>query len=495
MTTTTAFPNDRRARGLAIESKYENFGAAGTRFRPVRVAVIGLGEDGVTYTTVKAQVFSARAVGEVYGYKSELYGAVSQLLPVNGDGVGSIPVTVYPIAQPVVGPVKAAGIIAVTGSTATKAEVYKIKINNVAALDVVTAVGDKVADFCDKAVEAINAVIGIPMTATDGDTHVDLTAGWSGATGNDLHIDILRPADAEFSYTLTQPTGGAGTISLAAALAQVGGIWETHIVNCAGPVTAILNELQDFGVGRDLPEVHKPCVAISGINTTSVVTCAAITDARKTDYVNNLEPNPGSNDMPWVIAARATFRMAKSGNSDPATDYCLQKLNGLTPGPDGDQWTSAQRDYAVKKGLSTVEVIDGVVCMSDTVTMYHPTGEEPPAYAYVCDLQKLGTVIYNDDLIFGQGGGWPGAPLVPDNQAVKNPNAKKPKMGLSALSKLDDTLADDAIISDPDFSRANSSVGIGTSNPKRFDVVHKVKLSGNANVISINLSFGFYYGV
>ena len=143
--------------------------------------------------------------------------------------------------------------------------------------------------------------------------------------------------------------------------------------------------------------------------------------------------------------------------------------------------------------MSTVEIIDGVVCISDAVTCYHPTGEEPPAYRYVCDIAKLDTVVYNEDLIFG-GTDWAGAPLVPDDQAVKNPTAKKPKMALSALAKLYQALSDDAIISDPDFAIKNSSAGINTTNPKRLDVKSVVKLSGNTNVISVDLGFGFYYG-
>jgi len=127
------------------------------------------------------------------------------------------------------------------------------------------------------------------------------------------------------------------------------------------------------------------------------------------------------------------------------------------------------------------------------VTCYHPTGEEPPAYRYDCDLEKLATVIYNTALIFDSTD-WDGAPLVPDDQSVKNATAKKPKMALAAIYKMFDALADDAIISDPDFAKESSTAAISSVNPKRLDIKLVFLLSGNANVISIDLAFGFYYG-
>ena len=102
-------------------------------------------------------------------------------------------------------------------------------------------------------------------------------------------------------------------------------------------------------------------------------------------------------------------------------------------------------------------------------------------------------MIYNTDLIFNSPN-WDGAPLVPDNQAVKNPKAKKPKMALGALYALFDAAALQAIISDPDFAKENSSASIDSTNPKRLNVVEVFKVSGNANVISIDLGFGFYFG-
>lgn len=490
MAISTAFPADRVARGLAIKQYHEQIGGAPTRFRPARVAVVGLGALATTYSTTKRQVFSANEAGTIYGYDSEIYGAVLALLPQNGDGVGAIPVTVYPLAQPTGN--AAAGSITPTG-TGTKAETYYVTVGNIRSQAIITSVGTTVAQWCTAATAAINAIIGMPGAAVDGTTKVDFTVGWKGATGNDIEIAVISPDDPEFTFALVQPTGGSGTITMAAATAQVGNVWETHIVNCAGPDTTILTEWQTFGDGRRLPAVHKAVTVYSGVNTAAVGTVAALTNARKTDAINVFCTNPASGDMPWVIAARYVARIAKLGNENPAHDYGRQQLTGLTAGADGSQWTSAQRDTAVKAGCSTVEVIDGVVNISDVVTCYHPTGEEPPAFRYVCDIQKIDTVVYNMDLIFGSTE-WAGAPLVPDNQTVKNPTAKKPKMARSAMAKMFNDLAAEAVISDPDFAIANSTADISSTNSKRLDIKAVFKLSGNSNVISTDVAFGFYYG-
>ena len=79
-------------------------------------------------------------------------------------------------------------------------------------------------------------------------------------------------------------------------------------------------------------------------------------------------------------------RIASRANNNPPFDYGSLDASGLIPGTDGEQWTYAQRDQAVKGGSSTVEVKDGVVNISDVVTFYHPTNDPLPAYRFVVDI-------------------------------------------------------------------------------------------------------------
>jgi hypothetical protein len=197
--------------------------------------------------------------------------------------------------------------------------------------------------------------------------------------------------------------------------------------------------------------------------------------------------------LPLQIAAAQVREIAKVANNNPPTDYGSRLVRGLLPGADGVQWDYVQRDQAVKAGSSTVEIKNGLVNVSDVVTFYKPVGEEPPAYRYVVDIVKLSQVIYNLDLEFATPQ-WDGAPLIPDGQATVNPNARKPSSAVAAVCGILDSLALEAIISDPKTAKANTFASISSTNPKRLDLQTKVQLSGNTNIISVDLFFGFYFG-
>jgi hypothetical protein len=239
--------------------------------------------------------------------------------------------------------------------------------------------------------------------------------------------------------------------------------------------------------------VRKPFLSFFGSNEGTVATAYAITDARKTDRINSMAVNPGSADLPCVIAADQVRVIATIANSNPARDYCAQPLVGLVPGLDSVQWDAPMREAAFQAGCSTVEVVDQVVRISDTLTCYHPTGESNPKYRYVCDLIKIWQVLYNLSLIFDSTE-WAGAPLIPDEQATTNPTAKKPKMAKAAAAGVIGSLALEAVLSDPETSKASIQAGISSVNPKRLDLMTPVTISGNTNIISVDLFFSFYFG-
>jgi phage tail sheath gpL-like len=193
------------------------------------------------------------------------------------------------------------------------------------------------------------------------------------------------------------------------------------------------------------------------------------------------------------IAAAQVREIAKVADDNPPTDYGSRKVTTLLPGAASLQWDYATRDAAVKAGCSTIEVKNGIVCLSDIVTMYHPDGEIPPAYRYVVDIIKIMTIIFNIDLEFSQPE-WDGAPLIPDGQPTVNPNARRPSSAKAALFRIIDGLALEAIISNPAVAKAATVASINATNPKRLDVSTTVQLSGNTNIISIDLNFGFFFG-
>jgi len=219
----------------------------------------------------------------------------------------------------------------------------------------------------------------------------------------------------------------------------------------------------------------------------------AESDDRKDDRINSFLVAPGSGEMPFRVAARQLARIASRANNDPAYDYGAMRATGILPGADGVQWTYAQRDEAIKKGCSTIEVKDGVINLSDIVTMYHPTGDPLPAYRHVVDVVKLQNIIFNLELIFATDD-WNGNPLLPDGDPTVNFNARTPSMAVAAVNTRLDALGLAAIISDPGTAKASTKAWIDSQNPKRLNVETTVQLSGNTNIVSVNLNFGFYFG-
>lgn len=488
----TAVDASAVARVVGIKTTFRNLRAGSLVFLPQRVALVGQGSSLSVYSTDKAQVTTALEVGTNYGFGSPLHLAALELLPVNGDGVGTIPVTVYPLDDDASG-VASAGDIT-PGGAQTEAASYIVRVNNIDSEAFVINVADTVATIVTAMTAAINAVLEMPIIATDSTTTVDTLAKWEGVSSNDIVMEIVGSTTAGTTFAITQHTGGLINPDITDALAQVGNVWETMFLNCLDIAdTTTLDLYETFGVGRWGALVRKPCVVFTGNTETTVAAATAVSDARKTDRINSQLVAPASNNLPLVVAARQLSRIVKVANNNPPHDYGSQDASGLTPGADGDQWTYVDRDSAVKKGSSTTEVKDGVINVADVITFYHPTGDAIPAYRFVVDIVKLQNIIFNLDLEFATAK-WDGAPLIPDDQPTVNRDAKKPKTAVAAVSAILDSLGLNAFISDPETAKANTFAEIDSANPKRLNVLTTVQLAGNTNIISVDLDFGFFFG-
>lgn len=485
------------ARVVGIETQFRDLRGGATQFLPQHIAIVGQGATASAgYSLDPYRITSAQAAATRYGFGSPIHLAALQLLPPTGGGVGTIPVTVYPLADDGAG-VAATGSITPSGA-ATAQGTYRVRVAGILSAPFTVANGDAVNIICDKIVAAVNAVLEMPVLAADGATDVDLTAKWDGESGNDLVVEVLDSTGTAptsgLTFAIVQPAGGAADPDIAAALAKFGSTWVTLAVNALGPTnTDALDALSAAGEGRWGELLRRPFVAFTGSAEADVATATTVTAARSTDRVNAQVVAPGSVSLPVQIAAAQVREIAKVANDNPPTDYGARRVRGVLPGADGVQWDYAQRDQAVKAGSSTVEVKDGLVQISDVVTMYRPTGETPPAYRYVVDIIKLMQIIYNLDLEFSQAA-WNGAPLIADGQPTANPNARKPSAAKAAVCAILDALALDAVITDPETAKANTTAAINSQNPKRLDVSTVVQLSGNTNIISVDLFFGFYFG-
>lgn len=480
------------ARVVGIETNFVNL-RGGVKFLPQRIAVFGQGSTAsqATYSTSKEIVTTAKYVGDNYGYGSPLHLAVNELLPPNGGGVGIIPVTIFPLDDDGAA-VTAAGTITPVGAQNT-AQTYYVKIANIRSKEFTLAALATVADATAAITTAINSVINMPVIATDGTTVVDLDVKWGGASGNGIAIEVVGTEDG-IVFTSVATASGATNPSISAALAQIGDIWETLILNCLDIAdTTTLDLYTDFFEPRWGPLIRKPAVVFTGTTEASQTTAIVIPEARPTDRINAQLVAPGSDNLPFVVAADQLANIAVIANDNPPVDYAGQKATSVTPGTDAEQWTATERDAAVQGGSSTIQLVDNVVEMSDTVTFYHPTGEEPPAYRFVNDQVKVWQSIFNLGLIF-EADDWKGAPLIPDDQPTTNPDAKKPKDAVTAISVMIDSLGLEAIVSDPATAKSTIVANISTTNPRRLDVSYTYQISGNTGIISITANWGFFFG-
>lgn len=485
------------ARVVGIQAEFLDLRGGAAAFLPQHIAIVAQGSSAVEYPLTPFRITSSFQAGLRYGFGSPIHLIALQLFPPTGGGVGTIPVTVFPLVDDYDAGVPAAGSIT-PSATATVQATFRARIGGVLSAPFTVAVDDTVAIICDKMVAAINAVLEMPVTAADGTTDVDLTAKWDGASGNDIVLEVLTEDGAvpseDVTFSFTPMASGAVDPDIDAALAQLGSTWYTLVISgFKSTNTTALDSFSAAGEGRWDQLVRKPFMAFSGTGEDDVNTAVTVPNARTLDRVNVQCVAPGSPNMPCVIAAAAVREIAKLANNNPPTDYGSRPLRGLVPGLDTEQWTYAQRDLAVKAGSSTVEVKGGLVHLSDTVTFYHPAGDPTPAFRFVVDVIKLWNVIYNLGLEF-ENPRWDGAPLIPDGQPTVNPNARTPKAAKAAVCAIIDGLALQAILSNPEAAKEATTATINSSNPKRLDIRTVVQLSGNTNIISTDLLFGFFFG-
>ena len=479
------------ARVLGIDAQYQDLRSGAVANLPQRIYVVAQGASDATIDTTKFRATSSAQVAARAGFGSPAHLIAKQLFPDNGDGVGTVPVT-FALLEDGYDAAPATGTIT-PGGAQTASKQYRVVVSGIRSAPFVVAAAESVASRCAKITAAINGQLDMPVIAEDGGTVVNLTSKWAGVSANAIVVEV-EGEEAGGTFAVVQPSGGLVNPSVSPALAQIGNVWETFVLNALNiDDTDALNAYREFGEGRWGALVRKPLVVFTGVTDTTVDNATAISAERTTDRVNAQLVAPGSVNLPFVVAARELARIAVMANNNPPADYAGLKATGLLPGDDGDQWDYPTRDQAVKAGSSTVEVNGGVIELADTVTFYAPAGDPLPAYRFVNDIVKVANIIYNLALIF-EAQEWKGAPLIPDSQPTANPLARKPKAAKAAVCVMHDALGLAAIISDPEFAKANTTAAIDTQNPRRLNVQTTVKLSGNTGIVDVSLNFGFYLG-
>jgi phage tail sheath gpL-like len=480
------------ARVTGVDVSFKNFNAGRAQMLPQRVVVIGTGNDDAVYPLDKYEVGGTAAeVGDRYGYGSPLHLALNQFYPSIGP-VAEFPVTIIPL-QKATGAVKAAGTIEADGTVVENGSGV-VYIGGISA-EFSALKDDTAAVVLEKIKDAINAVLNMPATAGSvSDGELPLTAKWSGAIGNriTLEIDAIIPG---VTFTLSAFSGGALDPDVSAALEKVGQIWETFFLPCfdyAGN-NGRLDIFEQFAKGRAGVLEKMPCYVGWGVSD-NLATRTAVSDLRVNDFINFFVPNIGSRELPFVIAAKGFINdIVTNANKNPPQNY-KGLLTGLHCGSDEAQENYTQRNAAVNKGSSANKKSGNVAELTDIVTFYHPAADgKYPSKRYVVDLVKLMQVTYNVRLIM-ESDELKGAPLVSDATVTTNSTAVAPKTIRAMFMNLADSLALAAVIQQAEFTKKNMSVDIDSENPKRVNIKFPVKLSGNVEVSSTDVYFGFYLG-
>ena len=471
---------------------------------PQRIAVLGEANEAnqVTLDVTPWEFTSLKAVGERYGYGSPLYNTMRILKPVASDGVGGIPIVLYPQAK-AVGAAARVQTLTPTGP-ATKSGVHTVVVAgrygvDGASYDIKIVSGDTVAIICDKIVAALNAVLGCPVIAVDDTTHVTLTAKWNGLTSQGISVTVDTKDDAlGLTYAVAQTTAGSGTPSIDAALNLFGSQWNTIVVNTYGMVAAVMTSLETFNgkpdpenpTGRFAGVIMKPFIAITGSVDDNP---SATTDAKLDENTIAIAPAPLSAGLPMEAAANMALLFARRSQDAPHLDIAgLSYPDMPTPENIGTMAVYDNRDAYVKKGCSTVDLIGGRYQVQDFVTTYHPVGENPPQFRYCRNLMLDFNVRYSYYLL--EQINVVDHAIANDADVVTAGKVIKPKQWKAILDGFADDLSLRALIVDKAFMQNSIDVKISSSNPDRLETFFRYKRSGVARISSTTAEAGFNFG-
>jgi len=431
------------------------------------------------------------------------------LKPVNGGGIGTVPLIVYPIEDKA-GASAAVGDITPTVSTAaTSNNTHTILFNGRDNIDGRKAsysvvVGDTVATIVAKQIAAINGMLYAPVVASDGTTKTTLTSTWKGVLSNKITVTIDTNGDAcGVSYAIVNPKDAVGDPDITGALANIGDTWGTLFVNLWGSTT--FAEIDAFvgipnvttgGTGRWSNMVMKPFVCVSGSTTSTIATLKGLMSSNKTSVCHSVFPCPNSDGYEFEAAANIVALAAPLWDKEPHKDPHKMVLPDMplpTSGVIGDMSSYATRDELVAAGCSTVSYNDGYV-VEDFIVFRRPDDQNPLAidFSYVRDIMVDMNVAYNykyrenRDLV--------GKTIVGDNDAVKVTGVIKPKDWKAQVFDLANDLAEKAMITDTAYTKANSTVGISGTDPQRINTVFYYKRTGIARKSGTTAYAGFNFG-
>lgn len=471
---------------------------------PMRMAIFGeanFANQGTLDINAK-EIRNLKECGLLYGFGSPIYEMMRILRPVNGDGVAGIPTVVYPQAQAVGSTSKIIRIIPV--GVAVGNGTHTLKISGREGVDGVfyslnIEDGDTTADICAKIQDAVNSVLGSPVSAVSFSYQTNLETKWKGLTANETSVTIdTGDDDLGLSYTITTMQSGSGTPSVQSALDQFQNNWNTIVVNGYGTVDSVMSTLENFNgialptnpTGRYAGIIMKPFIAITG---TTADDPSSISDTRKEEMTIGFAPAPGSLGYSFEAAANMALLFARTVQDTPHLDVCGQSYPDMpTPTSIGSMADYNNRDAFVKKGCSTVDLVAERYVVQDFVTTYHPDGEVIPQFRYCRNLALDWNVRYTYYL--AEQINVVDKAIANDNDVVNVSNVIKPKQWKQIVDTIADDLGRRSLIVDVSFMQNSIVVNISAVNPDRLETTFRYKRSGVARISATTAEAGFNYG-
>ena len=488
-----------------------------TPYLPQRIAVFGEANT-ANQQTIDEDPFeftNADEVGAKYGYGSPLHQIARVLRPKFGDMLGGIATVVYPQKEDNMTTPSATEIetsLAFTGSEAQENETHYLIINGRRHIDgqsysIGIAKGDENDDIIDKAVDAVNSVIGAPVTAeatgTAGAKDMTLTSKWKGVTSAEVTVGVdvgQNKAGITWSPESSR-TDGAGEQNVSDTLAKFGDTWNTVVINPYSR-TDVFAEFETVNgvpdplnpTGRYDPKVYKPFVALFGNTNTSRTDVTDITgiEARKDQVTNVLCPAPGSDGFTWEAAANMAVVATPIMQNFPHLSPSGYGYFDMPVSSDiGDFGNYNDRDIMARNGASTVTLKNGQYVVQDFITTYHPDGEQPPKWRFVRDLNVdwnvgFGWLIIMDRDIQDRA-------IVPDDSPASVTGTISPSQAKQLVISYVTLMAQRALIADVDFSTDSIKTGINEQNPARLDIFFKYKRTSTAHQVATDATVDFFF--
>lgn len=498
-----AINQDRISRIVGYDLKKGNFNTTSPNL-PQRIAIFAEANEAnqSTLDTEGNLITSAKQAGELYGYGSPMHIIARILFPIYANGVSGIPVIAYAQAKAIGSTAK---ILTMTPSGVANANgTHYLVVAGRKSLDGLPYAlnivkGDTTADITQKIEDALNNILGCPFSASSTDYTATVTSKWKGLTADGLSITVDTGNDAlGLTYAIVSSQSGSGTPSVQAALDQFGNIWNTHVLNSYGAVSSTMDALETFnGIpdteapsGRYQGIVMKPFIALTGSVADNP---SSVTDSRKAQVTIAICPAPLSAGLAMEAAANMEVLFAVQCSENPHLDVAGKMYPDMpTPTSIGSMATYDNRDTIVKKGCSTVDLVNEQYQVQDFVTTYHPDGETPPQYRYCRNLNldlnvRYGYYVLEQQYVVDHA-------IARDEDTVLADKTVKPKQWTQVLNAYAEDLANRALIVDVPFMQKSINVKLSTNNPDRFETFFKYKRSGFVRQSATTAEAGFNFG-